>query len=948
MQQEGATAVTPSPTLTWKDPGTGATVTARLSRTWFVTRVDGTTAQTLRIAYTDWAGQRQNAWLVGNPADGYTFIRYALPGDAGAPAAPADQSTCLTSGDCSYSAAIEYVGGDGLKYTASVRAPARPAGAPAYSAPEEGSPATFEANGFGPAGAVAPVAYRWRFQKTGCITPGGLTGCQVALNDGTVTGNYGPDYSAPVAGETVAFTWDASGPAQVELTATDAAGATVTTAFPVAVANAPPTVGLTPDCPGGSCVPRTVEMGIPVRLQGWARDPAARDALRVTIDWGDGSEHQHGCTSGGCFGLLGGVDLGSDGFRAGLDITLASTHTYATVGIYHGMVWVTDDGGADSEPFTITIADPPPLAIPAVPAQTIGGFALVVPAMGGHSRLPVSLAVTGDPGVCAVTTNPVTVAVARALAGAAGAGGPAGVRADVVLVMLRPGTCEVTASQVSDGVHPAAPPATRSFTVQLPQLTVTASSASVVYGGQAPAVTASYSGFLRGDTVASLDTRATCTVAPNSGAAGSYATTCSGAADPSYGFAYVPGTLTITKAPLTVTANDQTRPYGGALPAFDARYAGLLNGDGAGVVGGLTCGAAEAGGTPVGSGTPVGQYPITCAGGAAANYALTYQPGTLTITRAASAVTVATAPPAPVAGQPVTLTASVSVQGGSGPVGGTVEFRAGGAAIAGCASQPVDAASGTATCTTSALGAAAHSLTAAYSGDANLLASTSAVAALTVASAPAARAASTVTLAPAAPSVRGQAVTFTAAVAPAAPGAGTPTGTVTFYDGDKSLGTGQLTAVGGAFQATLSAGGLAVGPHTITARYGGDGGFLESASAARTHHVNTDLSAFPRLPGGAYNLKRGAGLAGGSFVGVSLAGASLIGADLTGAVLTGADLTGANLSSADLRGADLSTANLRGATGLQTATLTGAVWGTTTCPDGTTSDQNGGTCLGHL
>ena len=258
-------------------------------------------------------------------------------------------------------------------------------------------------------------------------------------------------------------------------------------------------------------------------------------------------------------------------------------------------------------------------------------------------------------------------------------------------------------------MHPAAPSATRSFTVQLPQLTVTASSASVVYGGPAPAVTASYSGFIRSDTAASLDTPATCTVAPNSGAAGSYATTCSGAADPSYGFAYVPGTLTITKAPLTVTANDQTMTYGGALPAFDARYAGLLNGDGAwrgrrpDLRGGL-----DAGGTPVGSGTPVGQYPITCAGGTAANYALTYQPGTLTITRAASSVTVATAPPAPVAGQPVTLTASVAVQGGSGPVGGTVEFRAGGAAIAGCASQPVDAATGTATCTTSALGAGTH------------------------------------------------------------------------------------------------------------------------------------------------------------------------------------------------------------------------------------------------
>ena len=297
----------------------------------------------------------------------------------------------------------------------------------------------------------------------------------------------------------------------------------------------------------------------------------------------------------------------------------------------------------------------------------------------------------------------------------------------------------------------------------------------------------------------------------------------------------------------------------------------------------------------------------------------------------------------------MTLTASVAVQGGSGPVGGTVEFRAGGAAIAGCAAQPVDAATGDATCTTSALGAGTHASPPRTAGTPTSSPAPPPVAALTVASAPGRPGPPRRSRwPPPRPPCAGQAATFTAVVAPAAPGAGTPTGTVTFYDGDKSLGTAQLAAVGGAFQATLSAGGLAVGPHTITARYGGDGGFLESASAARTHHVNTDLSAFPRLPGGAYNLKRGAGLAGGSFVGVSLAGASLIGADLTGAVLTGADLTGANLSSADLRGADLSAANLRGATGLQTATLTGAVWGTTTCPDGTTSDQNGGTCLGHL
>jgi hypothetical protein len=37
-----------------------------------------------------------------------------------------------------------------------------------------------------------------------------------------------------------------------------------------------------------------------------------------------------------------------------------------------------------------------------------------------------------------------------------------------------------------------------------------------------------------------------------------------------------------------------------------------------------------------------------------------------------------------------------------------------------------------------------------------------------------------------------------------------------------------------------------------------------------------------------------------------------------------------------------------GATGMKPATLTGVIWNKTACPDGTNSDQDGGTCLGHL
>lgn len=79
-------------------------------------------------------------------------------------------------------------------------------------------------------------------------------------------------------------------------------------------------------------------------------------------------------------------------------------------------------------------------------------------------------------------------------------------------------------------------------------LTITASSPSVVYGG-VPAITLAYSGFVAGDTAASLSTAPTCaSTAPSSGAAGAYLTSCSGAVDPNYTISYQPGTLTINQA----------------------------------------------------------------------------------------------------------------------------------------------------------------------------------------------------------------------------------------------------------------------------------------------------------------------------------------------------------------------------------------------------------------
>jgi hypothetical protein len=89
------------------------------------------------------------------------------------------------------------------------------------------------------------------------------------------------------------------------------------------------------------------------------------------------------------------------------------------------------------------------------------------------------------------------------------------------------------------------------------------------------------------------------------------------------------------------------------------------------------------------------------------------------------------------------------------------------------------------------------------------------------------------------------------------------------------------------------------------------------------------------------NLDR-ADLEGAFFDAVSLEGANLNDTDLAGAFLNGAALEGANLHGADLTGADLAGANVTG------ANLSGVVWSGATCPDGSESDSDGGTCANDL
>ena len=96
---------------------------------------------------------------------------------------------------------------------------------------------------------------------------------------------------------------------------------------------------------------------------------------------------------------------------------------------------------------------------------------------------------------------------------------------------------------------------------------------------------------------------------------------------------------------------------------------------------------------------------------------------------------------------------------------------------------------------------------------------------------------------------------------------------------------------------------------------------------------------------------RDANLTTASLAGANLTGASLINANLTGSNLMMANLTASNLLAANLSGANVSGANLTSAS-LNTTNLTNAnlvfanvsaatfyaIWGNTTCPDGTVTN----------
>ena len=479
------------------------------------------------------------------------------------------------------------------------------------------------------------------------------------------------------------------------------------------------------------------------------------------------------------------------------------------------------------------------------------------------------------------------------------------------LIALRPGmTVHVCGRWVADmdmlwnELHPIT-----SLSIINP-LTIQANDATQVYGAPLPSLTATYSGFQNGDTPESLSGTLVCvTTATQGSPVGSYPITCSGQSSATYTIAYSPGTLTITSAPLVLTANDAKRPYGSANPPFGVTPSGLVNGDTL-----ASIGVTPVCDSPAGVGSSVGTYPITCTGPAESkNYNISYVAGTLTISPTALVITAndatrqyGSANPAfgvsesglengdtlasigvnPTCSSPATATSPVGTYAitCTGPLS-TLNYG-------------ISYAGGTLTITQAPLSISADSktktygtpnppLTASYSGLVNgdspatfnsppntpPTLGTTATATSPVGGYPIAvsgavdpnysivftggtltitQAAASVSLATSqTPTVYGSEVTFTATVMDASPNSsGTPTGAVGFYAAGVLLGTNTLS--GGV--TTLSTFAVPAGAISITGVYSGDANFaasnnnssplLQTVTAAPVVSISPDAVTF--------------------------------------------------------------------------------------------------------
>jgi hypothetical protein len=194
------------------------------------------------------------------------------------------------------------------------------------------------------------------------------------------------------------------------------------------------------------------------------------------------------------------------------------------------------------------------------------------------------------------------------------------------------GTHTITATGGTASNYNVAAPVGGTLTVaKAAALSVTADDKAKTYGAADPSLTYSVGGTLYYTDTASVVSGVS--LSTNTGAAataGTHTITATGGTASNYNVAApVDGTLTVAKAALTATADNQAKTYGGTDLTLTYTLSGTrYYGDATSVVSGVSLA------TATGAAATAGTHTITATGGTAANYDVTMVDGTLTVAKA--------------------------------------------------------------------------------------------------------------------------------------------------------------------------------------------------------------------------------------------------------------------------------------------------------------------------
>jgi hypothetical protein len=359
------------------------------------------------------------------------------------------------------------------------------------------------------------------------------------------------------------------------------------------------------------------------------------------------------------------------------------------------------------------------------------------------------------------------------------------------------------------------------------------------FGAPVPAFSATYSGFVNGDTAASLAGTLGMSTTANAGSpVGAYSIVPAGVSSPNYTIAFVNGTLSVVRAAVGVSVSSTPQPSGLDQPmTFTALVSAVPPGagsptgtvrffDGTTLLGSVALASASASLTT--AGLPAGLHTIEARYDGDGSFAPGSGTATHAVNSAAGTPTVALSSsrnPANI-GQSVTLTAAVSMSGN--PLGGVVQFYDGGVPLG---SATISA--GQARLTTTAFTAGSHAITARYAESADVPPVLSGVLVQSITDSGWKNRTTSLTLSASPnPAPLGSSVVFTATVTGST---GTmPGGRVLFMVNGQVAGNAAGEVIvptsGSVAHAVLSVPGLAHGHHRVTTTYLGDSTYKGSTA----------------------------------------------------------------------------------------------------------------------